>query len=254
VTVTDTTLTGGAVTFRESAGSNNSISAAGDTGASKGKFIHYVPGTGSDSFTGGFENDTIYMAARTALSGDTFTGGSGTNAVVMTSAGTVDLDGVSKFPNIYLANGNNTVTVTDTTLSGGSVAVHDRASGSNSISAIGDTAASSGNTLYYVAGTGPDTFTGGFEDETVYVSAAAAGGDTVTGGSGTDVRRAWRRQRGAATAGGARAPRKPAVGPSRAVDCSRQRPRAARGPPGSREPSRQRQLPVPDGLTAHTYQ
>jgi len=184
VTVTDTTLSGGAVTLREVAGSNNEISATGDTAASKGKALYYIPGTGTDSFTGGYENDTIYMAAGPALGGDTFTGGSGTNAVVMTSAGAVDLDGVSKFPNVYLAGGNSTVTVTDTTLSGGSVAVHDGPSGNNSVSAAGDTAASKGKTLYDFAGKGNDSFTGGFENDTVY---AGSGTDTVNAGSGTDT-------------------------------------------------------------------
>jgi Ca2+-binding RTX toxin-like protein len=172
------------VTLREVAGSNNTISVVGDTAASKGKSLNYFPGTGTDSFTGGYENDTIYMAAGPALGSDTFTGGSGSNAVVMTSAGTVDLDGVSKFPNVYLTGGNNTVTVGDATLSGGSVTVHDGPSGNNSVSAAGDTAASKGKTLYYFAGKGNDSFTGGFENDTVY---AGSGTDTVTAGSGNDT-------------------------------------------------------------------
>jgi trimeric autotransporter adhesin len=184
VTVTDNTLSGGLATLHDVAGSNNSISAAGDTSASKGKSLTYFPGTGTDSFTGGYENDTIYIAAGPALGGDTFTGGSGTNAVVMMSAGTVDLDGVSKFPNVFLTGGNNTVTVTDTTLSGGSVAVHDGPSGNNSVSAAGDTTASKGKTLYYFAGKGNDSFTGGFENDTVY---AGSGTDTVTASSGNDT-------------------------------------------------------------------
>ena len=77
------------------------------------------PGTGTDSFTGGFENDTVDVSAA-AVGGDTLTGGSGTNTLVLTSAGTSNLGGVSKFATIDLAAGNNTVTVTDATLSGGS--------------------------------------------------------------------------------------------------------------------------------------
>jgi len=188
VTVTDATLSGGSAALREGTSGNNIISAAGDTTASKGKTLYYVAAaTGTDSFTGGFENDTIYIAAGSALSGDTLTGGSGTNAVVMTSAGTVDLDGVSKFANIYLATGNNTVTVTDTTLSGGSASLHDGAGGNNTVSAAGDTSASAGKTLYYNASTGIDNFTGGFENDTVYVSGAAVGRDTLTAGSGTNA-------------------------------------------------------------------
>ena len=119
------------------------------------------------------------------MGGDTLTGGSGTqHAGADDAPATFSLGGVSKFATIYLAAGNNTVTVTDTTLSGGSVTIHDGASGNNSVSAAGDTAASKGKTLIYYTGTGTDSFTGGFENDTVYVSAAAVGGDTLTGGGG----------------------------------------------------------------------
>jgi len=64
------------------------------------------------------------------------------------------------------------------------VAVHDGPSGNNSVSAAGDTTASKGKTLYYFAGTGNDSFTGGFENDTVY---AGSGTDTVTAGSGNDT-------------------------------------------------------------------
>ena len=186
VTVADTTLSGGTVTLRDGASGNNSVSATGDTTASKGKSLFYYAGPGTDSFTGGFENDAVYVAA-SAVGGDTLTGGSGTNTLTLTSAGSVNLGGVSKFATINLAAGNSTVTLTDTTLSGGAVTVHDGASGNNSVSAAGDTAASTGKTLTYVTGPGTDSFTGGFENDTVNVSAAAVGGDTLTGGSGTNT-------------------------------------------------------------------
>ncbi len=186
VTVTDTTLSGGTVTINDGASGNNSVSAAGDTAASNGKALIYNAGTGTDSFTGGFENDVVRVSAA-AVGGDTLTGGSGDNTLVLTSAGSVNLGGVSKFATINLAAGNSTVTVTDKTLSGGTVTINDGASGNNTISAAGDTAASTGKTLIYTAGTGTDHFTGGFENDTVRVSAAAVGGDTLTGGSGTNT-------------------------------------------------------------------
>jgi hypothetical protein len=186
VTVTDTTLSGGSVGIHDGASGNNSISAAGDTSASKGKALSYFTGTGTDSFAGGFENDGVHVSAA-AVGGDTLTGGSGTNTLTLTSAGTANLGGVSKFGTINLAAGNSTVTVTNTTLSGGSVAITDGASGNNSISAAGDTSASRGKALTYNAGTGTDSFTGGFENDGVHVSAAAVGSDTLTGGSGTNT-------------------------------------------------------------------
>ena len=186
VTVTDTTLSGGSVALFDGASGNNSVSAAGDTSASKGKKLVYHAGAGTDSFTGGFENDTVRVSAA-AVGGDTLTGGSGANTLALTTAGSVNLGGVSKFGAVHLAAGNSTVTVTDTTLSGGSVALFDGASGNNIVSAAGDTPASTGKKLVYHAGAGTDSFTGGFENDTVRVSAAAVGGDTLTGGSGANT-------------------------------------------------------------------
>ena len=186
VTVTDKTLSGGAVTINDGASGNNTVSAASDTAASKGKSLTYFAGTGTDHFTGGFENDTVKVSAA-AVGGDTLTGGTGTNTLTLTSAGSANLGGVSKFPTINLAAGNSTVTVTNTTLSGGTVTINDGASGNNSVTAAGDTSASTGKTLTYNAGSGTDSFTGGFENDTVNVSAAAVGSDTLTGGTGTNT-------------------------------------------------------------------
>ncbi len=186
VTVTDTTLSGGSVIINDGASGNNSVSAAGDTSASKGKTLNYFTGTGTDTFTGGFENDNVHVSAA-AVGGDTLTGGSGSNLLILSSAGTANLGGVSKFATIDLAVGNSAVTVTDTTLSGGSITINDGASGNNTVSAAGDTSASTGKTFSYFAGTGTDSFTGGFENDAVHISAAAVGGDTLTGGSGTNT-------------------------------------------------------------------
>jgi len=172
VTVTDTTLSVGVVTIKAGTSGNNTISATGDTSASVGKTLVYYAGTGTDSFTGKYENDSVHVSAA-GVSGDTLTGGSGTNTLVLSSAGTFSLGGVSKFATIDLAAGNNTVTVTDTTLLSGLVTIKAGASGNNTISAAGDTAASEGRTLIYYAGTGTDSFTGGFENDSVHVSAAA---------------------------------------------------------------------------------
>ena len=185
VTVTDEMLSGGAVTINDGASGNNTISAVSDTSVSKGKTLIYNAGSGTDTFTGGFENDTVKVSAA-AVGGDTLTGGSGTNTLTLTSAGSANLGGVSKFPTINLAAGNSTVTITDKTLSGGPVAVHDGASGNNSVSATTDTSASTGKSVSYYTGSGTDQFTGGFENDTVNVSSAAVGGDMLTGGSGNN--------------------------------------------------------------------
>ena len=183
VTVTDTTLSGGAVTIADGSSGNNSVHASTDTSASTGKTLSYYTGSGTDSFTGGFENDTVHVSA-TAVAGDTLTGGSGSNTLTLSSTGSVNLGGVSRFATVTLLAGNSSVTVTDKTLSGGTVGIHDGSSGNNSVSAAGDTSASKGKSLTWFTGSGTDSFTGGFENDTVNVTAAAVGGDTLTGGSG----------------------------------------------------------------------
>jgi hypothetical protein len=66
------------------------------------------------------------------------------------------------------------VKLTDTTLSIAAVALHDGTSGNNTVSAASDTVVSAGKTLTYYTGTGKDNFTGGFEIDSLTVSAAAA--------------------------------------------------------------------------------
>jgi len=182
VTVADKTLSGGAVVINHGASGNNSVSAAGDTSLSTGKTLTYVAGAGTDSFTGGFEKDVVKVTAA-VVGGDTLTGGRAANTLTLTTASTFSLATVSKFGTINLAVGINTVTVADGTLSGGAITINAGASGNNSISAASDTSASTGKTLTYVAAAGSDTFTGGFENDTIQVGSGAG---TYTAGSGTD--------------------------------------------------------------------
>ena len=150
-----------------------------------------------------------------ALSGVTITGSGGSNNLTLKSAGTVNLAGVSGFPTIDLATGDSTVAVTKQTLSGGKVTITDGLGGGNNIINVAGSAgetliymtgsgsdtftggaeidivygssSGAGQTLTFIASSGTDRFTGGFENDTVHVSAAAVGGDTLTGGSGTNT-------------------------------------------------------------------
>ena len=101
----------------------------------------YNTGSGTDTFTGGFENDTVSVSIA-ARAGDTLTGGSGTNTLVLTSAGVLNLAGATRFSAIDLAAVNSTVTVTDALLSGGPLTINDGTSGNNTIRAAGDMSAS----------------------------------------------------------------------------------------------------------------
>ena len=121
------------------------------------------------------------------LATTTFVGEGPSSTLVLTGAGTFSLANVSDFGFIDLPAGSNTVTVTGKTLSDGPVTINDGASGNNSVTAAGDTAASKGKSLTYVTGSGTDSFTGGFENDTVDVASTSVGGDTLTGGSGTNT-------------------------------------------------------------------
>ncbi len=187
VALGDKTLSGKPVTITATGSGTNSVDARGDTAASTGKTLTYLAGSGTNTFNGGFETDVVKIGAA-AVGRATLTGGTGNgNTLELTSFGTVKLAGVSKFATIDLANGNNTVTVFDPTLSGGAVTITAGASGSNTVSALGDTVASKGKTLTYLAGNGSDTFTGGFETDIVKIGATAVGRATLTGGSGKNT-------------------------------------------------------------------
>ena len=154
MTVTDKTLSGAAVTINDGASGNNSVSAAGGTWASKNKMLTYNTGSGTDTVIGGFENYTVSVSIA-ALAGDTLTGGSGTNTLVLTGAGVLNLAGATRFSTIDLAAVNSPVTVTDALLSGRALTINDGTSGNNTISAAGDTSASKNKMLIYNAGSGP---------------------------------------------------------------------------------------------------
>ena len=223
VTVANGTLSGGAVTIKDAASSTNTIDASGvsslgktltyivgagstdifsggaendvinasaDTTASSTKSLTFTAGTGTDTLTGGFEQDLVNIAAAN-VAGDSLTGGSNAgNTLTLTTSGVARLSGVTKFGTIDLhGTTGNTVTVFDTTLAGGAVTISDGTGGSNnSVIALNDTGSSSGKTLTYNAGTGVDSFSGGFEKDVVNVAAAnlkVSGGDTLTGSTNT---------------------------------------------------------------------
>ncbi|HEY1258295.1 MAG TPA: hypothetical protein VGF34_03540 [Stellaceae bacterium] len=186
VALGDKTLSGRPVTITAGATGNDSIDASRDTAASKGKTLTYRAGSGTETFTGGFENDVVKISAA-AVGRATLTGGSGSNTLDLTSAGIVKLAGVENFASIKLEAGNNTVTLADKTLAGAPVTITAGASGTNNVSATGDTAKSKGKTLTYLVGGGTDKFTGGFENDVLKATAAAVSRAAFTGGSGKNT-------------------------------------------------------------------
>ena len=123
-------------------------------------------------------------AVASALSGVTITGSGGSNTLAVTTAGTVNLAGVSGFPTIRLAStGPNTLTLananfTGVTVTPATITVYDGSDG-NTVNA---SALTGTNRVIVHAGAGVDMLTGGLGSDIFY----ATGKTTMTGGAGTN--------------------------------------------------------------------
>ena len=186
VSIGPTTLTGTTtatpVTLNESGAVANTVTSSATTG-----FLTYAATIAGDRFTGGGEADTVTVSLPN-LASDTLNGGStsGVNdTLTLTTAGAFTLAAsggtgtLSNFGTIRLAAGDNTVTLKDLNIGGGTLTIKDGASGNNIIDASADT---TGTKLIYVMGTGADKFTGGSEIDIVKVG-NGLNTDTLTGGS-----------------------------------------------------------------------
>jgi len=80
------------------------VSAASDTAASIGKTLTDFLGTGTDSFTGGFEDDTIVTTGTALNASDSINGGSGTNTLMLSGGGTFNLGALAALMNIQTVN------------------------------------------------------------------------------------------------------------------------------------------------------
>ena len=156
-----------------------------------------IGGVGNDTIIGGGGGDTIHagggddqiLMATGDLAGSTIDGGTGYSHLVLTDAGAV---GDAAFTNITNMTGGLVVHDGDVLTLG----AHWQASGMSSIDATATTGAvtvdASGTTGYaeLIAGSGAEVFIGGNDSgaiDTVAVSTAALGNDTITGGNGTNV-------------------------------------------------------------------
>jgi len=153
----------------------------------------------TDNFSGTTGSDNFTAAAANFQVGDTISGGTGTDALIFTSATTAGnavtaakLANVTGIDILRFNAGGNTVTLSDAFVdasdNGNSVIL---ANAGNTITSL-DVSALTGANLTYIGGTGAVTMTGASGRLAVLDGVAAtivgtAGGDTITGGSSNDT-------------------------------------------------------------------
>lgn len=145
-----------------------------------------VSGAGVDNLTSGAGNDEFQFAVANLTSADRVNGGAGLDRLFFTTAGTITtgaLSGVTSVESIRLANGTNTLTLTNAlvdAMAGNTLSID----GNNGNDTIDASALIGPNALSVQAGAGSDRLLGGAGNDTFsFVSSNFSGADTVTGGA-----------------------------------------------------------------------
>ncbi len=158
--------------------------------------VRATGGYGDDFFTNGGENsyfnagegnDTFSTSVNNLSSHDTVIGGNGTDYLSFSDAGTLSsavFTNISGVDIIALANGSNTLTLTNAIIassdSGNSLTI----AGGSGADTINASTVTSGHTISVAGGQGNDAITGGADDDTL---SGGAGSDTLSGGAGNDI-------------------------------------------------------------------
>src|SRR4051812_16735553 len=149
--------------------------------------VSFIAGTGNDSFKGGNGRSDSVFAANALTSADTVVGGAAADFLYFLTAGAVAVDAfanVSAIEGIVFDSGGNSVTLTDSLVSGSSVGVFRIGGGAGDD--VVDASAVSATALTFIAGTGADKITAGSSNGN-YVFADLTAADTVQGGSGIET-------------------------------------------------------------------
>ena len=169
---------------------NDVVDASAVTTAANRVYIY--AGAGNDTLTGGAGTDSFFFAAGDLSSADIVNGGTGTapDYLRFSTAGTIAAGAfaqVTHIEQIRLANGANSVTLTDALVGSSDNANHIFSVFGNAGSDVIDASAvtTAANRVNFDGGAGADTLTGGAGNDTfIYDSAAESTGtayDTVTG-------------------------------------------------------------------------
>ena len=138
-------------------------------------------------FAGGAGNDVFLFTAVNLTAADSVTGGPGADQLLMTTAGIVDVSGVSGVETYTLAGGgSNTLTLANNNFSGitGTTITVTGGAGGNTVDASQVTGT---NSVVLLGASGHDVLKGGAGNDVFQFAAATlAATDTVQGGLGTD--------------------------------------------------------------------
>jgi Ca2+-binding RTX toxin-like protein len=164
-------------------GSGDDTVNAGGVSSSLNRVI-FRPGAGDDTLSGGAGNDIFYLVADYLTGSDTVAGGAGYDNIGFTAPGTissVDLAHVSGIDGIVLANGANSLTITNALVSSAIARVLTvyGGTGDDTINAVSVTTAANKVALY--GGGGNDTF--------VFSPTSLNSHDVVSGAGGADTLR-----------------------------------------------------------------
>ncbi|WP_439815493.1 beta strand repeat-containing protein [Zavarzinia sp. CC-PAN008] len=165
---------------------NDVINAGSLTGVNR---IDVAGSGGVDTVTGGLGADTFRYTSTALTAADRVTGGGGAavDQLIFTTAGTQVLTGVSGVEKVVLANGTNSMTLSDAVVGSatGDVVTIATNMGNDVINAGGLTGV---NRIDVTGSGGNDTVTGGLGTDIFrYTATALTAADKLTGGGGTAV-------------------------------------------------------------------
>ncbi len=172
-----TGVTGASITV-DGGNAGNTVDATAETAATApANRVVAVGGAGKDVFTGGAGNDIFKFAAAALGAADTVVGGSGSDELLLTTAGTIATAGVRGVESCVLAGGAaNTLTLKAgnfTGVTGGAITIVDGGGGTT----VNASAEPTADHVVVHAGSGVDKLTGGAGGDVFF-----AGGKTVMTG------------------------------------------------------------------------
>jgi Ca2+-binding RTX toxin-like protein len=173
----------GSVTVNGGTG-NDTVNASSLTGANR---VIVIAGDGNDNLTGGAGADQFRFAAASYSAADTVDGNGGNDTLLFTTAGTIAgtaFAGTREVETILLANGTNSLTLTDVLVgtASGTLLTIGGGTGNDTVNGAGVTTAA--NRISVTGGTGDDTLVGGAGNDTLN---GGVNDDTLTGRGGTDA-------------------------------------------------------------------